>query len=183
MTIDQVRDVVRTEPVRRLVEAAPSGEDVRHMIGGGLEALGDGLGSVAEQVDRSAEAIRDRIAWAEQLARPAPVRRTPWPAIALVSVVVGLAIAVLVSRIERARWSALRARAMELVDSARGRTASDVATRPLGSRAFDSGRDAQTSRLDLPDSRNDLHAIEVERDPTRPLTEDVPLGSAAGAHS
>ena len=167
MTIDQVRDVVRTEPVRRLVEAAPSSEEVRHMIGGSLEALGDGLGSVAEQVDRSAEAIRDRIAWAEQLARPAPVRRTPWPAIALVSVVAGLAIAVIVSRIERARWSAARAWVMELIDSARGGSSRDEEMGTLGVRAFD--------------SRRDLHPIEVESgtDGDRPTMEDVPLGSVA----
>jgi hypothetical protein len=182
MTIDQVRDVVRTEPVRRLVEAAPSSEDVRHMIDEGLEALGDGLGSVAEQVDRSAEAIRDRIAWAEQLARPAPVRRTPWPAIALVSVVVGLAVAVLVTRIERARWSALRARVMELIDSARGKPSSDDATGMPGVRAFDGGRDSQVSGLDPEKIRRDLHAIEVERSTARPMTDDVPLGSTAAGH-
>lgn len=175
MTIDQVRDVVRTEPVRRLVEAAPSSEDVRHMIDGGLEALGDGLGSVAEQVDRSAELIRDRIAWAEQLARPAPVRRTPWPAIALVSVVVGLAVAILVTRIERARWSALRARVMELIDSARGGPSSDETTGTPGVRAFDSSRDSQ-------DARRDLHAVEIEPSTARPMTDDVSLGSTAVGH-
>jgi hypothetical protein len=182
MTIDQVRDVVRTEPVRRLVEAAPSGEDVRHLIDGGLEALGDGLGSVAEQVDRSAEAIRERIAWAEQLARPAPVRRTPWPAIALVTVVVGLAVAVLVSRIERARWSALRGRAMELIDSVRGRPSSGESTGMSGVRAFDSSLGSAVGGRDLEDGKRDLQAIEVERGATRPLTGDVPLGSTATGH-
>jgi hypothetical protein len=174
MTIDQVRDVVRTEPVRRLVEVAPSGEDVRHAIGGGLEALSEGLGSVAEQVDRSAEAIRERIAWAEQLARPAPARRSPWPAIAIVGIVVGLAvaIAVAVSRVERARWTALRARATELLDAARGTRSTEerLDTRPYPI-----------------EGDRDLHAIKIEtpeRHPTEPVSprvEDSPLGSAVAS--
>jgi hypothetical protein len=184
MTIDQVRDAVRTEPVRRLVEAAPSSEDVRHMIGEGLEALGDGLGSVADQVDRSAEAIRERIAWAEQLARPAPVRRTPWPAIALVSVIVAVAFAVVVSRIPRSRWSELRSWVMGMIDPARRGRIGDDADATFGVRAVD-GRPASQEARRRDDIGRDLHAIPVEAGTADETAEEegTPLGSRAAGLS
>ena len=62
MTIDLVRDAaIRAEPVRRLVEVAPSPGDLRSAIDEGLDVLGEGIGMVAERVDHSAGAIRERV--------------------------------------------------------------------------------------------------------------------------
>jgi hypothetical protein len=133
MTIDQVRDAVRTDSVRRLVDAAPSADELRSAISEGLEALGDGIGTVAERVDHSAELLRDRVAMPEPLSgsldrlaalpvelgiRPAP-RRAIGPAVAIiVGLAAGLLVTVLVIRLGRRPFDAVRARMTPLVERA-----------------------------------------------------------------
>jgi hypothetical protein len=68
MIIERVRSAVRTEPVRRLMESAPTADEVRSAISEGLDALGSSLGTIAEGVDRSTEAVRDRVVVPAQLA-------------------------------------------------------------------------------------------------------------------
>ena len=136
MTMERVRSAVRTDPVRRLFESAPSSDEVRSAIserldglsgtiGDGLDTLSESLGTVAERVDPLVEEMRERVNLPEQLAdlpqqlrlRPAPPPRgIPRPIVAVLFAAAGLAAGFLVARIDRERWTNVRDRGMKLLN-------------------------------------------------------------------
>jgi hypothetical protein len=164
MTIDQVREAaIQAEPVRRLVEAAPSADELRSAISEGLDAIGEGLESVATQ-----------------LARPAPTRRSPWPAIAIVGVAVGLVIGLLVLRSQRAAVARLRERAMQ----AGGRLAARVPGRETVPGAdAEAAPSGETATAAARDTAPTLHAIPIETGEGLPHQDGIPAEAAVAGQS
>jgi hypothetical protein len=192
MTIDQVRDAVRTDSVRRLVDAAPSAEDLRAAIAEGIEALGDGIGTVAERVDQSTELLRDRVSVPDPLGapldrlaalpvelglRPAP-RRTIGPVVAIVvGLAVGLVVAAIVIRLGRRPFDAVRERMAPLIERAAER-----AGLPQGEQDVDemaaAARDAVGEGIEPARDGRPAVGLEIE---TRPASDPSPVGTTDGA--
>jgi hypothetical protein len=88
------------------------------MISEGLDALGQSFETVAERVDRSAEAVRERVhipEISEISFRTKPARSgPPLPVIALAGAAAVIAAGFLLRRTDRQTWTTLRDRAMRL---------------------------------------------------------------------
>jgi len=134
MTIDDVRDAVSADQVRRLMDAAPSTDDLREAISDRLDAIGEGLETVAAQ-----------------LGRPAPARRSRWPMVALGALVVGVLVALLATRIDRTRWAAVRDRAIAMTRRAPRPTSIDAVGDGLTELADQSERELHAIKIEPED--------------------------------